>query len=88
MQIVNGFVCMNCTDVERAQKFVDPAHPKQDATATGPREGANAALSPADTLTRNAVSFGGSLSHLNALDTQRPSASPAGPAGAKLDILA
>ena len=69
MQIVNGFVCMNCTDVEHAQKGIDPAHPKQDATVAGPRD----ASSPADTLTQNAVSFGGSLSHLNALDTKHPS---------------
>lgn len=30
--IVNGFSCMNCTDVDYANKFVDPAHP-QDGTA-------------------------------------------------------
>ena len=84
MQIVNGFVCMNCTDVERAQKFIDPAHPKQAATVSGPRD----AASPTGTLTRNAVSFGGSLSHLNALDTKHPSDPLPGPAGASIDILA
>ena len=88
MQIVNGFVCMNCTDVERAQKGVDPAHPKQDATVAGPRDTANDASSPAGTLTQNAVSFGGSLSHLNALDTNHPSDPLPGTAGASLDILA
>jgi hypothetical protein len=88
MQIVNGFVCMNCTDVERAQKGIDPAHPKPDATVAGPREVANAASSPAGPLTQNAVSFGGSLSHLNALDTNHPSDSITGWAGANLDILA
>ena len=86
MQIVNGFVCMNCTDVERAQKFIDPAHPNQDATVSGPRDAAKEASSPTGTLTRNAVSFGGSLSHLNALGTNHPSDPLPGPAGASLDI--
>ena len=88
MQIVNGFVCMNCTDVEHAKKGIDPAHPKEAATVSGPRDAANEDSSPTGTLTRNAVSFGGSLSHLNALDTQHPSDPLPGPAGASLDILA
>jgi hypothetical protein len=88
MQIVNGFVCMNCTDVEHARKGVDPAHPDQAATASGPRDAANEASSPTGTLTRNAVSFGGSLSHLNALDAKRPSDPLPEPAGASLDIFA
>ena len=25
---VNGYQCKNCTDVDNAKKFVDPAHPK------------------------------------------------------------
>ena len=25
---VNGYQCKNCTDVDEAKKFVDPAHPK------------------------------------------------------------
>ncbi len=88
MQIVKGFVCMNCTDVERAQKGVDPAHPDQGARVAGPRDGANDASSPAGTLTQDAVSFGGALSHLNALDSNRPSDAQPGQAGASLDILA
>ena len=88
MQIVNGFVCMNCTDVERAQKFIDPAHPKQAAAGTEPRDAAKDASSPTAPLTQKAVSFGGSLSHLNAFDARHTSASPAGPVGASLDILA
>jgi hypothetical protein len=88
MQIVNGFVCMNCTDVEHARKFIDPAHPSQAATVSGPRDTAKEASSPTGTLTQNAVSFGGSLSHLNALDTKHRSDPLPGPVGASLDILA
>ena len=88
MQIVNGFVCMNCTDVERAHKGIDPAHPKQDAPVAGPRDPAGEASSPAGPLTQNAVSFGGALSHLNALGSQRPSDPLPGTAGANIDIVA
>ena len=87
MQIVNGFACMNCTDVDHAKKFVDPAHPSQAATASGLRGAAKEASSATGTVTQNAVTFEGSLSHLNRLDTRRPSDSVPGPAGASLDIL-
>lgn len=35
MQIVNGYVCQNCTDVEYAKKGVDPAHPKDPPAQPG-----------------------------------------------------
>ena len=25
---VNGFICHNCTEVDRAKKHIDPAHPR------------------------------------------------------------
>ena len=28
MEVVNGYVCHNCTDVSLAKKSIDPAHPK------------------------------------------------------------
>ena len=28
MEIVNGYVCRNCSDVSLAKRNVDPAHPK------------------------------------------------------------
>ena len=28
MEVVNGYVCKNCTDVDYAKKGIDPAHPK------------------------------------------------------------
>jgi hypothetical protein len=30
VSIVNGYVCFNCTDTEKAQKGVDPANPNGD----------------------------------------------------------
>ena len=29
MQVVNGYFCRNCADVELAKRGVDPAHPKK-----------------------------------------------------------
>jgi hypothetical protein len=45
MEVVNGYVCRNCTDVDYAKKSIDPAHPKDgpngvDAPAS--RQSANA----------------------------------------------
>jgi len=37
---VNGFTCKNCTDVDYAEKHIDPAHPK-----SGPYD-VNAATDP------------------------------------------
>jgi hypothetical protein len=31
LDIVNGYICYNCTDVANAKKNIDPAHPKEDA---------------------------------------------------------
>ena len=30
MEIVNGYMCRDCTDVSYAKKNIDPAHPKDD----------------------------------------------------------
>lgn len=78
---------MNCTDVEGAQKYINPAHPAQTATATGPRDSAKEASSPVGS-SQNAVSIGGSPSHLNALDTKYAPAERPGAAGATLNIPA
>ena len=55
MEIVNGYVCNNCTDVSAAKRNVDPAHPKDGpngANAPGKAEDAKAERGPA-------VTFGG-----------------------------
>ncbi len=57
MEVVNGYVCRNCTDVAYAKKGVDPARPKdgpQGVYATE-RAGEPAAERGA------AVTFGGGL---------------------------
>ncbi len=58
--IVNGFSCMNCTDVDHANKFVDPAHPHD-----GPAKPASEQQSDLDqkkiTFDAQAVVLGGTL---------------------------
>jgi hypothetical protein len=51
---VNGFACHNCTEVDRAKKHIDPAHPR-----SGPY-GIDAATDP--TNPKSFIQFGGSLS--------------------------
>ena len=60
MEVVNGFQCKNCTDIDYAKKHIDPAHPKD-----GPY-GVNAKNDPAradkvDSKRDPAVQFGGAL---------------------------
>lgn len=62
MEIVNGYPCKNCTDVDYAKKGIDPAHPKD-----GPY-GVNARPKPGETDGAEApkgfgpaVTFGGAL---------------------------
>ena len=34
MQVVNGYICRDCTDVARAKQGVDPAHPTPNARSS------------------------------------------------------
>ena len=49
MEIVNGYVCRNCSDVELAKKGVDPASPDEATKVQEARRGP-------------AVTYGGNLS--------------------------
>ncbi len=60
IQVVNGFVCMDCADVALAKKDIDPAHPPNSPNAD-PQSGSSA-LSSAQG--QPAITFGGSLSQL------------------------
>jgi hypothetical protein len=43
LEVVNGYVCRNCSDVDLAKRGVDPAHPKD-----GPNGAYKAETTPAD----------------------------------------
>ena len=58
IQVVNGFVCMDCADVALANKDINPAHPPNS-----PNADAQSATSSNGQGTP-AVTFGGSLTQL------------------------
>ena len=71
MQIVNGYVCQNCSDVALAKKDIDPAHPDQgtanaDASGKSGKTGGTAQGSSQPGFAANAVAFGGALGQANA----------------------
>lgn len=57
MEIVNGYICRDCTDVSYAKKNIDPAHPKD-----GPQPSDEGRTPKAYS---EAVQFGGALAALN-----------------------
>ena len=61
IQVVNGFVCMDCADVALAKKDINPAHPPGSPNAD-PKSGPNS--SPGPDQGTPAVTLGGSLSQL------------------------
>ncbi|HEY5008028.1 MAG TPA: hypothetical protein VII42_08490 [Caulobacteraceae bacterium] len=61
VQVVNGFVCMDCADVALAKKDINPAHPPGSPNAD-PKSGSSSL--PGSSQGTPAVTFGGSLSQL------------------------
>ena len=55
IDIVNGYVCNNCSDVALAKRDINPAHPKD-----GPA-GQNKSTDPTGIDRNRAVTFGGAL---------------------------
>ncbi|MBI1210358.1 MAG: hypothetical protein GC190_02760 [Alphaproteobacteria bacterium] len=87
IEMVNGYVCRDCSDVALAKRNIDPAHPKDDPNA----------VNKADATQRdNAVSFGGNLTPGSKLDPTRVNEATTAQqaddgqrrAGAALDIYA
>ena len=62
IDLVNGYVCHNCSDVELAKRNIDPAHPK-DGSA-----GVDKPKAPSNIDRNQAVTFGGMLAQ-TAADT-------------------
>jgi hypothetical protein len=63
MELVNGYVCKNCTDVGYAKRFIDPAHPKDGPSG---RDAPDKAAKTADAERGPAVTFGGALAQVQA----------------------
>jgi len=73
--IVNGYVCYNCTDVANAKKNIDPAHPKEDAAKKTDAAG--------KTKDNPAVILSGALTAIEAADA---TASKTSATGTKLNL--
>jgi hypothetical protein len=56
MQIVNGYVCQNCTDVDKAKRYIDPAQPPPGRASDDTKKDQKGTIAP------EAVTFGGTLS--------------------------
>ena len=71
-QIVNGYVCFNCSQVALAQKGINPADPP--AVPGGPQTTSDGSPSSGGGAAQNApaVVFGGSLSQLQGAATVQP----------------
>jgi hypothetical protein len=72
MEVINGFVCKTCTDVENAKKFIDPARPEAGPVSQ---------QTPASAERAPPVVLGGSLAGQGPSTAQRDAAifQPYGP---------
>jgi hypothetical protein len=64
IQVVNGYVCMDCADVALAKKDINPAHPPNSPNAQPSSNSTGGASGSSNTQGAPAVTFGGSLSQL------------------------
>jgi hypothetical protein len=80
-EMINGYPCKNCTDVDYAKKNIDPAHPKDGPFGVdNPQKVAKAAHD-------KAVKFGGSLAGLEDAGAPQSIAQPY-VAGGLIDLTA
>ncbi len=95
MEIVNGYPCKNCTDVENAKKGIDPAKPKDGpngVNAAETKKKAEEAKAAAKTAAEGpaergpAVKFSGALAEVTPPD-DAPKTQPYKP-GEAFDIAA
>jgi hypothetical protein len=77
MQIVNGYVCFNCTDEANAKKYVDPTRPTAGPAGVAALSKTDDKDSAKGVQRPDAVVFGGTLSGLNATDNRGASKPPA-----------
>jgi hypothetical protein len=71
MEVVNGYVCNNCSDVANAKRGVDPARTKDGPNGA---YAADKAEESKATERAPAVTFGGELSGANGVEAVRPAA--------------
>ncbi len=78
VEMVNGYVCRNCTDVDYAKKSIDPAHPKDGPNgvdAPDSRKSINNIVAKEQTRSADrgqAVVLGGQLANTSSVATVTP----------------
>ena len=73
IQVVNGYVCMDCADVALAKKDINPAHPPNSPNAQPPSTGLDGSSTSGNSQSTPAVTFGGTLSQTQgAASVQQP----------------
>jgi len=86
INLVNGYVCHNCTDIDYAKKGIDPAHPNKN-DPLNPKTKAQNAIAPDKTQINPAVILSGALSSSTTATNQNPSTASYTPAtGTRLNI--
>ena len=88
---VNGYSCKNCTDVDYAEKNIDPAHPADGPFGVNAKDkpaGPGAAAKPAETKPTEipAVTLGGVFAGIPA--PANGNATPSATQGQRLDVSA
>lgn len=80
MEMVNGYLCKDCTDVDYAKKHINPADPKDGPyNIDAKTDPTSPQYQPRTEATDPAVKFAGSLRNLNAnAATGAGSTSPTG----------
>src|SRR4051812_30158446 len=98
INLVNGYVCHNCTDVDYAKKGIDPAHPNKNDPLNPKTKAQNAIAGDDQTQIKPVVILSGALAKLAAANgpdavpsstaaNQNPSlASDVSGTGARLNI--
>jgi hypothetical protein len=67
VEMVNGYPCKNCTDIDYANKHIDPKHPKDGPYRINAKtDPSSPQYQPRTEVTDPSVKFGGSLQNLNA----------------------
>jgi hypothetical protein len=68
MEIVNGYRCANCTDVDYAKRNIDPAHPKDGPFGIYAKDSPDSPAKAGDP----AVVLGGALAGMDTSPREQP----------------
>jgi hypothetical protein len=65
VEMINGYPCKNCTDIDYAKKHIDPKHPKAGPYGVNAKDDPSIRDTPRTEANDPSVKFGGILQNLN-----------------------